>query len=102
MKPRVGQSLTSTVDSTSVIVVRWPDQDLEITCGGAAMVKMGEKGDGTETADPSQMTGTLLGKRYAADELGVELLCTKQGDGALAVAGTPLPQKEARALPASD
>ncbi|WP_236791928.1 hypothetical protein [Amycolatopsis sp. GM8] len=102
MKPRVGQSLTSTVDSTSVIVVRWPDQDLELTCGGVAMVKKGEPGEGSATADPAQMDGTLLGKRYAAEGLGVELLCTKPGPGTLAIAGTPLPQKEARALPASD
>jgi hypothetical protein len=102
MKPRAGQCLTSTFDSTTVIVIRWPDQDLEITCGGVAMIRQGEPVDGAEPADPSQLDGTLLGKRYAADDLGVELLCTKPGSGTLAIAGNPLPQKEARPLPASD
>ena len=102
MKPRVGQSLASTVDSTTVIVVRWPDADLDITCGGAEMVQKGAAVAPAGTPDPSQMGGTLLGKRYADEVLGVELLCTKAGQGTLAVGGKPLLQKDARALPASD
>ena len=103
MKPRVGQTLVSTVDSTTVIVVRCPDEDLEITCGGAPMVDAKDPSAGTKsTPDPAQMGGSQLGKRYADDELGIELLCTKAGDGTLAVNGTPLPLKGAKPLPASD
>lgn len=101
-KPRVGQSLASAVDSTTVIVIRWPDADLDITCGGAAMVVKGAPVESAGTADPAQMDGTQVGKRYADDALGVELLCTKAGEGTLAVAGDRLLQKDARALPASD
>ncbi|WP_327186090.1 hypothetical protein [Streptomyces sp. NBC_01334] len=107
MRPRVGQMLASTVDPTVVIVVRCPDEELEITCGGAAMVEGAGTGTGTGsaatgTADPEPPGGSLLGKRYAAEDLGLELLCTKPGPGTLAVNGVPLPVKSAKPLPASD
>jgi hypothetical protein len=35
MKPCVGQTLAGTVDATTVVVVRWPKEDLELTCGGS-------------------------------------------------------------------
>jgi hypothetical protein len=54
------------------------------------------------TTDPGQLTGTLLGKRYACDELGLELLCTKPGQGTIAVNGVPLVQLGPKPLPASD
>ncbi|KKD06290.1 hypothetical protein [Streptomyces sp. WM6386] len=101
MRPRVGQMLGSTVDTTAVIVVRCPDEDLEITCGGAAMVE-GSGPAVTGTPDPDLMGGALLGKRYADEDLGVEFLCTKPGPGTLAVNGVPLPMKSAKPLPASD
>ncbi|MEV2218393.1 hypothetical protein AB0E01_00760 [Nocardia vinacea] len=103
MKPRVGQTLASTVDTTTVIVVRAPQADLEITCGGAAMVDpKGPGGVPADTADPELLGGSQLGKRYADEELGVELLCTKAGQGTLAVNGVALPLKNAKPLPASD
>ncbi|MEV5835213.1 hypothetical protein [Nocardia sp. NPDC052112] len=103
MKPRVGQTLASTVDTTTVIVVRAPQADLEITCGGAAMVDpKGPDAIPAGTADPEQLGGSQLGKRYADEELGVELLCTKAGQGTLAVNGVALPLKNAKPLPASD
>jgi hypothetical protein len=103
MKPRVGQTLVSTVDATTVVVVRWPEKDLEVTCGGAAMADpRGPQAGASGTADPGQQGGSQLGKRYADEELGVELLCTKPGQGTLAVNGVPLPLKAAKPLPASD
>ena len=103
MKPRVGQTLASTVDGTTVIVVRAPQSELAITCGGAAMVDPKSGGAAAAgNADPEQMSGTQLGKRYADDELGLEVLCTKAGQGTLAVDGRPLSVKGAKPLPASD
>ncbi|MFC8435297.1 hypothetical protein [Streptomyces sp. NPDC057253] len=102
MKPRVGQTLASTVDETAVIVVRAPDREVKITCGGAEMSDAREKPARSGVPDPGQTDGTLLGKRYADDELGIELLCTKPGQGTLAVDGSPLAVKAAKALPASD
>jgi hypothetical protein len=103
VKPSIGQTLASTVDATTVVVVRWPDADLDVTCGGAPMVD--PKGPDAGTAhelDATRAAGTQLGKRYVADDLGVELLCTKAGSGTLAVNGTALELKTAKPLPASD
>ena len=103
MKPRVGQTLTSPVDTTTVIVVRAPDADVELTCAGVPLHDARGGGEAPEgTADPAQLGGSLLGKRYADDELGLELLCTKGGEGTLAVNGTPIPLRDAKPLPASD
>ena len=41
----------------------------------------------------------LLGKRYADEASGIELLCTKPGPGPLAVDGRPLVVKGAKPLP---
>lgn len=103
MKLRVGQTLVSTVDTTTVIVIRACAQDVAVTCGGAAMVDSKAGAGAPEgVPDPHQMEGTLIGKRYADDGLGLELLVTKPGTGTLAIDGKPLPVKGARPLPASD
>jgi hypothetical protein len=47
-------------------------------------------------------SGTQLGKRYADETVGIELLCTKAGEGSLALNGEPLLLKEAKPLPSSD
>ena len=101
MKLNVGLTLYSTVDSTAVIVVRATDADVTITCGGEEMTTDKPAGDSDAAAPPSP-DGTLLGKRYTDEELGLELLCTKGGPGALAVNGSPLQIKQAKPLPASD
>jgi hypothetical protein len=46
--------------------------------------------------------GTLLGKRYADDRTGIEVLCTKAGEGSLAIDGEALGTKQAKPLPSSD
>ena len=103
MKPRVGQTLASPVDTTTVIVVRAPDADVELTCAGVPLYDAKGGAAAPEgTADPEQMAGAQLGKRYADDELGLELLCTKAGQGTLAVNGVPIPLRDAKPLPASD
>ena len=43
-----------------------------------------------------------VGKRYANEEIGLEVLCTKAGTGTLTVNGEVLLPKEAKPLPASD
>jgi hypothetical protein len=102
VKPRAGQRLASTVDATTLVVVKAPADDVILTCGGAALVLAQEAAGVTGTPDPAQQDGTQLGKRYADEELGLELLCTKPGQGTLAVNGTPLQLKGAKPLPASD
>jgi hypothetical protein len=103
MKPKVGQTLASTVDATTVIVIRAPQAEVAISCGGPTMVDpKGDQAGASGEPDPAKQAGTQLGKRYADEELGLELLCTKAGSGTLSVNGTPLARKAAKPLPASD
>ena len=43
-----------------------------------------------------------MGKLYVNEEGSLELLCTKPGEGSLAVGGTAMAIKGAKPLPASD
>jgi len=100
MQLKPGVRLQSTTCETQVIVVRGSG-DVELRCGGHAMVPAGTAAVAA-TLDETQATGTLLGKRYASDELGLEVLCTKAGAGSLSVGDTPIHQKDAKPLPSSD
>ena len=102
MELRPGLRLESATCDTQVVVVRVPkaSSDVDVRCGGHPMRELGAGGDRAPLAgggDP-----TLLGKRYADDELGLELLCTQAGEGALAVGDAPLLVKGAKPLPSSD
>ncbi|MEU9269099.1 hypothetical protein AB0E04_27100 [Streptomyces sp. NPDC048251] len=103
MKLRVGQSLCSAVDGTTVIVVRCPEQDVTVTCGGVEMYPQGE----APTSSPATPTGAvgdgvLLGKRYTAEEGALEVLCVRPGKYPVAANGAALSLKAAQPLPASD
>jgi hypothetical protein len=52
--------------------------------------------------DPAHASGTLLGKRYADPASGLEVLCTKAGEGSLSIGDEPLAVKDAKPLPSSD
>jgi hypothetical protein len=102
MELRPGQRLHSAVCDAQVIVVRAPSTAVEVGCGGAPLLAEGQEPDGTAELDPALGDGPLLGKRYADDDLGLELLCTRPGKGALTVNGRPLAMKSAKPLPSSD
>ena len=102
MTVKTGTRLKSQVCGTEVVVVRAPGDDVEISCGGQPMVPLEEAGEPTGAPSPDRAEGTLLGKRYADEDLGIELLCTKAGDGSLAVNGALLAVKGAKPLPSSD
>jgi hypothetical protein len=102
MKLRPGQKLHSAVCDAQVVVVKAPADDVDLGCGGAPLLDDGEAGGGDATLDPSLGDGPLLGKRYADEDLGLELLCTRAGTGALTVDGRLLPVKGAKPLPSSD
>ena len=99
LKP--GARLRSAVDATEVVVVRAPTMPVEISCGGQAMIDNGEPTT-SSGPDPAWSGGTLLGKRYGRDDLGLEVLCTKPGAGSLSVGGQLLEPAHAKPLPASD
>ncbi len=96
-----GSRWRSAVDTTEVIVVRPPTTETDLECGGVLMVPVATDPPGG-TISAAHNAGTALGKRYVDDGAGLELLCTKPGEGSLSVAGRPLVLKEAKALPSSD
>ncbi|HEY2428504.1 MAG TPA: hypothetical protein VGI06_06210 [Acidimicrobiales bacterium] len=102
MQVKAGTRLKSQVCETQVVVVRAAADEVELTCGGAPLVALDAEPAAGAALDQSQAGGTLLGKRYADEDLGIELLCTKAGQGSLAVNGRALGLKQAKALPASD
>jgi hypothetical protein len=101
MELKAGTRLKSAVCETQVIAVRAPAGDVDLTCGGQPMLALDDTGGGG-TPSAGHDEGTLLGKRYADEEVGIELLCTKAGKGSLWLNGSPLGLKEAKALPSSD
>lgn len=101
MQLKAGQRLSSTVCDAQFVVVKAPDADVDLGCGGAPLVDAGEEGE-RGTVDASLGDAALLGKRYADEELGLELLCSKAGEGALTLNGEALPLKGAKPLPSSD
>ncbi len=98
---KTGSRLRSAVCATEIMVVAAPKEDVEITCGGAPVVAIDQEPPGGEVAADAS-DGTALGKRYVNEAGDLELLCTKPGEGSLAVGGTTLTVKGAKPLPSSD
>ena len=98
---RVGSRWKSVVDATEVMVVRAPSGDVELCCGGHPMVPAGTVADAADI-DPSRAEGTALGKRYIDAEIGLEVLCSKAGQGTLSVEDRSLSLADAKPLPTSD
>jgi hypothetical protein len=97
---KAGLRLASVTCDTVVMIVKGAG-DVDLRCGGQPMVEFG-KADTKVGADPAFSAGTQMGKRYADDDAGLEVLCTKPGAGSLSVGTTELPVKGAKPLPASD
>jgi hypothetical protein len=101
MQLKVGEKLRSTACTTEMIVVRAPGSDVDLRCGGHPVVPGADKDTKNDLAADAS-GGTQTGKRYADDEIGIEILVTKAGQGNLAIGGAPLGLKQAKALPSSD
>ena len=102
MKLEAGARLQSSVCTTQLIVVRAPDDDLDICCGGQPLLPIDADDSSSAPIDPLLSDGTLIGKRYVDDEAGIELLCTKAGDGSLTIGSVRMPLKDSKPLPSSD
>jgi hypothetical protein len=93
--------LRSAVDACEVVVVRAPGEPVDLRCGGHPLRSVDEEAP-SESVVAGFDGGTQLGKRYADESLGLEVLCTKAGEGSISVGGTVLEVKGAKPLPASD
>ncbi|MGH9094695.1 MAG: hypothetical protein ACRDXE_05990 [Acidimicrobiales bacterium] len=97
-----GLRLRSVAGITEVIVVRAPGSAVDLECGGHPMVALTDGETPAAAVEAAHAQGSQLGKRYADEDAGVEVLCTKAGEGSLSLGGRELPLKEAKPLPASD
>jgi len=102
MEIKVGSRWKSAVCTTEVIVVRGSGGDVDLRCGGQPMIAHGETRDEGRVPDEGWADGALLGKRYADESAGFEVLVTKAGAGSLSIGAVALPLKDAKALPSSD
>lgn len=98
---RVGSRWRSAVDTTEVMVIRGPSQDVDLRCGGHPMVQAGTTPVEAEL-DPKFADGTQVGKRYADEKIGLEVLCSKAGPGSLSVGDRSLTMRGVKPLPSSD
>lgn len=101
MPYKPGAKLRGVADTTEVVVIRAPAEDLDLRCGGHLMTADGA-GSEQVPLDPDFAAGTQLGKRYVNGPASLELLCTKAGAGTLSVGAEVLMIKSAKPLPASD
>lgn len=96
-----GSRWKSRVCDAEAVVVRPAKAEGVPQCGGLDMVPLGEAADAA-AAQAGFDGGCLMGKRYRSEAHGLELLCSKPGNGTLGFAGEALELVEAKKLPASD
>jgi hypothetical protein len=101
MALKAGTQLRSAVGTAEVVVIRAPEHEGTLTSGGVPMVGRDDDVPGTDIVAGSEGS-VLLGKRYVDEAGSIEVLCTKPGDGALALDGQLLEVKSAKPLPSSD
>src|SRR3954467_5963850 len=102
MMIKPGTRLFSAVCTTEVIAVKAPASEVDLTIGGFAPVPRAAERGGGGVPLAGHDTGCVMGKRYVDEAETLELLCTKPGDGSLAVAGALMHPKDAKPLPSSD
>lgn len=99
---KTGMRLKSAVCSAEVMVIKAPPGEYELCCGGRELLDMSAARDPAANPASGLDGGCLVGKRYVDEAEEIELLCTKAGQGSLALAGQLLKTKQAKALPSSD
>ena len=102
MKILPGSRWKSAVCDTEVVVVKPPKSEAELQCGGASMLAHNAAKPADASCTSGQDGGSLLGKRYGDDAAGLEVLCTKAGQGTLSVDGRALVTRQTVQLPSSD
>jgi hypothetical protein len=102
MDVKPGLRLTSTACRTEVIVVKAPPMPIDLRCGGHRMVAKRQRRRVSSPIDIMHSDGTEVGQRYIDEEVGLELLCTKAGDGSLSLGQRRLPLKDSTPSPMFD
>ena len=99
---KAGTRLKSAVCNAELMLIVAPDHAVDLTCGGVSVIELGGEAPADAVIDADQKQGTQMGKRYTNESGDIEVLCTKPGEGGLAVDGTALEIKGAKPLPSSD
>jgi hypothetical protein len=103
MQLRVGMRLSSTQDSTRIIILKASQSEAELTCGGRPMSEeIGAANDNSNHSSAANENASELGKRYVHERTGIEVLVTQGGPGILAVGNHPMTVKAPKKLPSSD
>ncbi len=102
LEVKPGARFQSAVCDTKVAVVKTTEPAIDLRCGGQAMQAVGTDRHADATPADGLTDGTLMGKRYVNADESVEVLCTKPGDGTLAIGAEALVLKDAKPLPSSD
>jgi hypothetical protein len=96
-----GSRWKSRVCSAEIAIIRAPKAEGVPQCGGVDMVLRGTAVE-PATMEAGFAGGCETGKRYRSEAVGLELLCTAGGEGALGFGGVALTLLETKKLPASD
>src|ERR1700726_2071871 len=94
---KAGLRLKSAVCSTVIMVLRAPAMQVDVRCGGVAMIELDEVAAPDAQVEPTHAQGTLIGKRYVDAQDRVEVLCTQGGKGSLTFDGVAMKVKQAKA-----
>jgi len=97
-----GSRWRSAVCEAELVVVRAPAAPVILRIGGADVLAPDAGPPAGAKLDESLADGTLLGKRYADEVSGLEILCTKSGSGTITVDGRRATIMAPKRLPASD
>lgn len=100
LKP--GSRWKSAVCDTEVVVVRPPKTPVSLECGGQPMVAHAAAKPEGLAVSGDHAGGSQMGKRFADEASGLEVLCSKGGAGSLSIDGQAITAKDAKKLPASD
>ena len=101
MEIKAGSRLACPDCTVELVVVKPPSGPVTLTCSGVEIVEAAaDRPAGGHSAPEGG--GTLVGKRYADEETGLEVLCAKPGPGQLAADGRVIEVKGAKPLPSSD
>lgn len=100
LKP--GSRWKSAVCDGEFVVVRPPKSPVSLEAGGHAVIPHAEARAGDLVLSDAHAAGVLAGKRYADAETGMEILCSKAGQGSLSVDGRAIGATESKKLPSSD
>jgi len=100
LKP--GSRWRSAVCESEVVVVRAPARPVTLCIGGSPVLTAGAARPAGLRLEEALAGGTTLGKRYADDVSGLEVLCIRSGAGTITVDGRPAELRAPKQLPASD